>query len=116
MSSLKKIIEKKEQRKHKLRNSLFNISQQLIEMGAIKIILFGSLAYGTTDVNSDLDLLVVMPVKHSGKEWQKHIYENIERNTAADIFVYNETEFTKFRESIFLQNALNSGKIIYEKT
>lgn len=115
MSSLKKIIAKKAQRRRKLEYSLANISQQLITMGALKIILFGSLAYGTEDVNSDIDILVVMPVNRSGKEWQKYIYENIERNTAADIFVYNENEFKNYRESTFLQNALNSGRIIYEK-
>ncbi len=116
MSLTNKILEKKARRKRKLEKALSDILPQLIELGAIKVILFGSLAGETIDINSDLDLLVVMPAGRSGKEWQKHLYENVKRDTAADIFVYNEVEFKKYRESFFLQNVLNTGRIIYEKS
>ncbi len=43
-------------------------------MGAQKIILFGSLASGDVDVNSDLDLFVLMPSAKTGKEWTDIIY------------------------------------------
>lgn len=47
---------------------LFNILEELKKLGALKIILFGSLIHGDVDVNSDLDLLVIMPNTKSGKE------------------------------------------------
>ncbi|MCS7202697.1 MAG: nucleotidyltransferase domain-containing protein [Dictyoglomus sp.] len=47
---------------------LFNILEELKKLGALKIILFGSLVHGDVDVNSDLDLLVIMPNTKSGKE------------------------------------------------
>jgi predicted nucleotidyltransferase len=45
-----------------------SITRQLIELGAVKIILFGSLAEGNVDVYSDLDLFVIMPSTKSGDE------------------------------------------------
>ncbi|MCI0334415.1 MAG: nucleotidyltransferase domain-containing protein [Planctomycetes bacterium] len=39
------------------------------EFDAEKIILFGSHAYGTPGPNSDVDLLVILPV--TGKRWRK---------------------------------------------
>jgi len=84
-------------------------------MGARKIILFGSMAQGNIDVDSDLDLLVVMPATASGREWQRYIYDHIKRHLASDILVYNETEFQEYGEASFVENALKSGRVIYEK-
>jgi len=58
---------KKEGEREKLQTSLDSIVSQLRNIGALKIILFGSLAEGDIDVYSDLDLLVIMPSTMSGK-------------------------------------------------
>ena len=98
-------------------SSMESITKQLVDLGALKIILFGSLASGNIDVSSDLDLLVIMPSTQSGKQWMKDIYENTKRRIAADIIVYNQTEFEIERQhSHFLRNILDSGRVIYEKT
>jgi uncharacterized protein len=39
------------------------------EFDAEKVILFGSYAYGTPGPNSDVDLLIILPV--TGKNWRK---------------------------------------------
>jgi predicted nucleotidyltransferase len=44
MSKIKEILQKKEKRRTKLQQSLASIVDRLKEMGAQKIILFGSLA------------------------------------------------------------------------
>ncbi|HLG30968.1 MAG TPA: nucleotidyltransferase domain-containing protein [Candidatus Brocadiales bacterium] len=117
MSKLKEILQRKEKREAKLRGSLDSIVSQIKGIGALKIILFGSLVKGEVDVYSDLDLLVIMPSTKSGKEWMKLIYEHVERGIASDIIVYNKKEFDeKLPTSSFLRNVLNSGKVIYEKT
>lgn len=117
MSKLKEILLRKEEREAKLRASLDSIVSQLKDIGALKIILFGSLVKGEMDVHSDLDLLVIMPPTRSGKEWMKLIYENVERKIACDILVYNKKEFNdKLLTSSLLKNVLNSGKVVYEKT
>jgi predicted nucleotidyltransferase len=113
---LKEILQKKEERKAKLQASLNSIVTQLKGIGALKIILFGSLAKDEVDVRSDLDLFVLMPPDRTGKEWMNLIYEKIERRIASDIIVYNQKEFReKLPTSSFLQNILK-GKVIYEKT
>ena len=68
MSKIKEIFKKKEERRSKLQRSLDSIVDRLKEMGAQRIILFGSLVSGEVDVNSDLDLFVLMP---SVEDWQR---------------------------------------------
>lgn len=112
---IKDILRRKEERKRKLQESLSSLVQSLKELGAEKVILFGSLARGEVDVNSDIDLFVIMPSFKSGKEWMNLIYEKIERGVAATIIAYNQDELSKnLPSSRFLQNILN-GKVLYEK-
>jgi len=116
MSKLKEILQRKTEREEKLKSSMEFITRQLIELGALKIILFGSLAEGNVDVYSDLDLLVVMPSTKSGGEWMKFVYENVERGIDSDIIVYNQEELReKLPVSSFLRHVLQSGRVIYEK-
>ncbi|MBI5286736.1 MAG: nucleotidyltransferase domain-containing protein [Deltaproteobacteria bacterium] len=115
MSKLKEILRKKEERKAKLQASLDTIVNQLKDIGALKVILFGSLAKGDVDVDSDLDLFVVMPPTRRGKEWMDTIYENVDRKIASEIIVYNQKELLEqLPTSSFLQNILK-GKVVYEK-
>lgn len=116
MSRLKEILARKRSRKAKLEAALESISDQLKDIGALKIIVFGSLVGSTVDVNSDLDLLVMMPSSKPGKEWMKLIYDEVERGVASDILVYNEQEFLEsLPASSFLQHVVNSGRVVYEK-
>jgi predicted nucleotidyltransferase len=116
MSKLKEILQRKTEREEKLKSSMESITRQLIQLGALKIILFGSLAEGNVDVYSDLDLLVVMPSTKSGGEWMKFVYENVERGIDSDIIVYNQEELReKLPASSFLRHVLQSGRVIYEK-
>lgn len=116
LPTLSEIIKKKAERKKKLQTSLDSLINQLKNIGALKIILFGSLVKEEIDVNSDLDLLVIMPSKMTGKEWMNFIYKKIERGIASDIIVYNLEEFNKkISTSSFLSNTVNTGRIVYEK-
>ena len=117
MSRLKGILQKKREREERLSTSLESITVQLAALGALKVILFGSLAEGNVDVYSDLDLLVIMPSTKTGMEWMKLVYEKVNRGIDADIIVYNEEEAEKkLPSSSFLRNVLNSGRVVYEKT
>lgn len=117
MSRLKEILQRKSERKARLQVSLDSIINQLKNIGALEVILFGSLAKGDVDVYSDLDLLVIMPSIRTGKEWMHLIYEKVERGIASDIIVYNQKEFhEELPTSSFLQNIINSGRVVYEKT
>ncbi len=116
MQRLKEISEKISNRKIKLRKSLDSIIRQLKDFGAIKVYLFGSFARDEIDVNSDIDLLAIMPSNKTGKEWLSFIYSNIKRDIASDIIVFNDNEFrNQLSSNSFLKNIINSGRLVYEK-
>jgi uncharacterized protein len=115
MPELYEILQRKKERKARLQEALESIVGQLKSLGAIKIIVFGSFAQDKVDVNSDLDLFVLMPSTRTGKEWTDMIYDTIERKVASDIIVYNDKEFSeRLPASAFLQNVVK-GKVVYEK-
>lgn len=115
MPKISRMLQKIEQRRKKLDQSLNSIVQSLKEMGAQKIILFGSFANGDVDVNSDLDLFVLMPSTKTGKEWTDIIYDGVEKKVASHIIAFNQDEFwNELPVSSFLKNILK-GKVLYEK-
>ncbi|MFX1512711.1 MAG: nucleotidyltransferase domain-containing protein [Promethearchaeota archaeon] len=116
MSELQRILSRKRNREKELKSSLNSMKNQLIRLGALKIILFGSLHHDKIDIHSDIDLLVIMPSSKSGKEWWGFIYDKVERDISSDILVYNQEEFEEdIHHSRFLRNILECGKMIYEK-
>lgn len=115
MSKVQEIIKRKMQRKRKLEDAVESIKLQLIKLGAIRIILFGSLIDNDIDIYSDLDLFVIMPSTRSGKEWMNFLYKNLEIDIASDIIVYNEQEFKKnLVDNSFIYEIINTGRIIYQ--
>jgi predicted nucleotidyltransferase len=115
MSRLYDITTKKEARRSTLQAALDSIVSQIIALGPLKIIVFGSFAQGRIDVNSDLDIFVLMPSTRTGKEWLDIIYDSVERKVASDIIVYNDSEFReRLPVSPLLQNIIK-GKVVYEK-
>ena len=114
--TLEKLRFQKKARKKKLDHAFGEIIRQLKEMGALKIIAFGSYASGDIRRWSDLDFIVVMPPVKSGKEWFKEIYDRVEREVAADIlpFTLEELEQKKATSS-FVRYALKTGRMVYEK-
>ncbi len=115
MLKVSEILHRKSERKTRLEKCLDLIVDQLKNMGALKIVLFGSLLRGNVDLNSDIDLFVIMPSTKTGKEWMGEIYQKVERKISSNIIVYNIEEFgEKLPSSSFLQNIIK-GKVIYEK-
>jgi predicted nucleotidyltransferase len=113
---LEEILKRKKNREKKLQEALETFLGTLRRWGALRVILFGSLARGTVDTWSDLDLLIVMPSSRSSKEWTDFIYRNGNLGVAADLIVYSEDDFVRMLpESAFLQEIVTSGKVLYEK-
>jgi predicted nucleotidyltransferase len=119
--SLQGIRDRKEKRRQLLQSELKRISEQLIEMGALKIIVFGSYAEGHVRSNSDLDIIAIMPPILSGqnemrgKDWMGKVYEEIDRGVDCDILCYTPQELeVLIPVSRFVRHALETGKVIYE--
>lgn len=83
-----------------------------------KIILFGSYARGTAGPDSDVDLLVVMPITGS------HVDKSLEvRNAlsgmglAKDIFVVTPEEVQEYGHIVgtIIKTAVHEGKVLYER-
>jgi len=82
----------------------------------VKVVLFGSVARGEVDVDSDLDLLVLLPGTKSGREWRNLIYEKTSRDVAADMLVYTVDEWEREKPvSSLLQAIAREGRVVYEK-
>lgn len=115
MNTLESIKERQENRRRVLEQGLTAIVAQLENLGARKVVLFGSLARGDIGTWSDLDLLVIMPSSRSSREWMRHIYAEVERTAACDFLVYTEEDLqAMLPSSHFLRHVLKEGKVAYE--
>lgn len=81
-----------------------------------RIILFGSHAYGKPTVDSDVDLVIVMP--HRGRSTQVAIEIRACVNTpfSLDLLVYSPQELAqRYRiEDWFVRDIVEKGRVLYE--
>ncbi|MEW5936106.1 MAG: nucleotidyltransferase domain-containing protein [Bacillota bacterium] len=92
-----------------LKSELRRIANQLRQMGAQKIILFGSYARGRADALTDLDLVAVMDSQLPFVERTAEAYRHIMPRVAADILVYTPDEWERMQDRPFVQQVLREG-------
>jgi predicted nucleotidyltransferase len=83
-----------------------------------QIILFGSHARGTARHDSDVDLLVVMPVTGSKRETRIEIRCALhDIHVAKDIIVATPDEIERYRNIVgtIIRPALREGKVLYAR-
>ena len=100
---------------HLLQEELQRLVATLRQMGAEKIILFGSLARGRMNIFSDLDLIVVIDSQADFVERHGQMYQALQPKVDADILVYTPEEFAHMQDRPFVQQALKEGIILYAK-
>lgn len=81
-----------------------------------RIILFGSYAYGRPDEDSDVDLLVVMPLEGKGIYKSLEILNRIEPDFAIDLLVRSPEQIQErlALNDFFLRGIVEKGKVLYE--
>ncbi len=82
-----------------------------------KIILFGSYALGQPTVDSDVDLLVIMPRKRQqGERMSVRIRQAIPREFPLDLLVRTPSEVAKRLrwDDAFIREVVEKGKVMYE--
>lgn len=101
------------------------LKESLKELNPYLIMLFGSYAWGTPHIDSDIDLLVVtnddfIPESYDEKlklslMVKKQIYE-INKQVAIDLIVYTKPMYQRFIElqSSFSHELLSKGIVLYE--
>lgn len=83
-----------------------------------KIILFGSYARGSATIDSDADILVVMPVKGSKRKRATDIdIALVGVDLPVDVIVVTPEELEQNRNRIgtIIYPALREGKVLYER-
>lgn len=83
-----------------------------------RIILFGSHARGDPSDDSDLDILVVMPVEGSRRRKANEIDLALaDRSVPVDVIVVTPDQFERQRDVIgtIVREAVREGKTVYER-
>jgi predicted nucleotidyltransferase len=81
-----------------------------------RIILFGSMARGTWDEASDIDLIIIYQTSKSFMDRLKELYLSWNIPKAVDILAYTPDEFARMlNESYFVENAVREGEVLYER-
>lgn len=103
-----------------LPSAIAGMVQRIVERFAPeRIILFGSHARGAAGPDSDVDLLVVMPVEGSKREKQLEIRLALRRfRVPKDIVVTTPEEFLWRKEipGTIERPAMREGKVLYART
>ena len=82
-----------------------------------RIILFGSQARGTADERSDVDILVITPIKGNRRDLTVKMYRTLDAlNYGFDILISTSEEFERdrFIPGTVARYAFQDGKVIYE--
>ena len=103
------------QRQQALRDELARIVEALKELGALKVILFGSVARDQIRASSDLDLIVVMDSQEAFADRMARLYQSLRPRIACDMLAYTPEEFEQMPDcSLLIRTALREGRVLYE--
>jgi len=101
----------------KVQEEIKKIVNQIVEKyKPEKIILFGSVARGNFDRDSDLDFLIIKKdVPEKGRERARELRKLIKKKFPADFFIYRPDEFEDRLRlgDPFIKTVLKEGKILY---
>lgn len=101
------------------RQTIHDFCQRVVEIfQPVKIILFGSYAYGKPSFDSDVDLLVILPFTGSSAQKSAEILNQIEPPFAIDLLVRTPEQIQERLElgDFFIQEITQKGEILYEAT
>ena len=101
------------------------IIEKLKTIHPYKVILFGSYAYGEPNVDSDIDLLVVLDSEKTPKNFQENMENKLlvrnalwelNKETPIDLIVHTRPMYQKFNVlgSMFSKELLEKGRVLYE--
>ena len=112
---MQKVRELKKRHLNQLKKELPRIKEELIKLGALKIILFGSAVRNELGLMSDIDLVVIIESNKSYIERSVEIYKKIQP-IQVDLLIYTPYEFNHMsKENLFIQHILKEGKLIFER-
>lgn len=91
-----------------------DIVTSLKKFNPLKVILFGSYAYGKPTSESDIDLLVVVNTEKKFHQRIQQIRPSLPKDKAIDLIVLTPEEYNKARKENPLVKEIDfKGKVIY---
>ncbi|MCF7847631.1 MAG: nucleotidyltransferase domain-containing protein [Kiritimatiellales bacterium] len=99
------------------KQTIDELIRQIVELAhPLQIFLFGSVAKGGMSVDSDIDLLVVMPDGTHRRKTAQRLYMDISNiKTAFDLVVATASDLDRHGENsgLIYRAALKEGKLLY---
>ncbi|OGR87602.1 MAG: hypothetical protein A3A86_08020 [Elusimicrobia bacterium RIFCSPLOWO2_01_FULL_60_11] len=102
----------------KIHQEISRIAQAIIKgYHPEKLILYGSAASGKMTPDSDVDFLVIKDTKKNAWKRLLDVDRYIEHTVPVDVLVYTPAEIKKRLSmgDFFIEDIMNSGKVIYAK-
>lgn len=103
----------------KTRQLILSLVEKIKEgYSPVKIVLFGSHAYGNPDVDSDIDLLIIKNTdKRPMDRWIeiKRILRDFQRTIPVSPLIYTEKEIEERKaiKDFFIEEILEKGEVLY---
>ncbi len=98
-----------------LKQELSHVISELVNLGAIKIIQFGSSVRDELRLTHDIDLIVIFKTDQSFIERLTEIYKKIKPKEIG-LLIYTPIEFKRMKkENLFIPHVLKERKVIYER-
>ena len=105
---------------------LEEIKEKLRKIDPYKIIIFGSMANGEYDEESDIDLLVILDSEHVSQNYEEKMENkmlvrdalgDISSKIPIDLLVYTKREYEIImnNKNSFFKEISNKGRALYEK-
>jgi len=107
------------------REAITSIIERFQQIPILRIVVFGSVASGRTNADSDLDIAVVVPEPAAGQSFSRvelavafrRLIRDINAEMAIDILVYTKDEFDQLSRvpSFVKTELLDGGQTVYER-
>ncbi|NIM97928.1 MAG: nucleotidyltransferase domain-containing protein [candidate division Zixibacteria bacterium] len=97
-----------------VREEIKRLTTRAAEIGAQRVILFGSLTRQEAGLTSDLDLLIVWDTPLNFLERTAELYRRLQPRIGADLLAYTPAEMQRMGHNPFVRRALQEGKVLYE--
>lgn len=93
-------------------------SQIVQHFDPIKIVLFGSYAYGHPTIDSDVDVLVILPFEGRSTQKAAEILKLVDPRFPVDLITRTPEQVERRLElgDFFMKEIIEKGKVLYEAT
>lgn len=103
-------------RRDQLRAEAVRLAEQLARLGAVRVVLCGSLVRGRVSLFSNVDLLVLFDDDRSPRELSRWVYRHVDARESVDLIAYNVRDFEQARQRPFWRHALQHSEVLYDRS